>query len=279
MVTLAKVLIKRLFPKLVLRWRANNVIYSRMDPDLYLLANIRTILLSIPSGNAYIQKLSKSSTVIDVGACGGEYSIIMGEMFDRVLTIEPTADMAAVLRESLPQNCEIIECALGDSIGEVVLRVPKVEGARLHALATVAEHGFDFSNIGMVDTATVKQLTIDKLMSERNTRPSFMKIDVEGYEGKVLLGALKVIEDCKPVLMVEIEKRHNKEFGDIFGLLGSRGYLPYHYRSGKLCLSGPEVVEDSYTCLKENEVSGMTEVMAIKKAERYINNFLFLPVA
>lgn len=279
MIKYVKALVKNMFPRSVLRWRARKIISGRTDPDLYLLANFKKYLSDCPGGQKFIGHFSAKNTGIDVGACGGEYSIIMAAMFGKVLSVEPTSDMAEVLRKSLPGNCEVIECALGEGLGEVSLRVPKIDGSRMHALATVADHGFDFSNIGMVDTAIVKQLTIDSLVSERNLRPSFMKIDVEGYEGKVLLGSVKVIEAFKPVLMVEIEKRHNKQFMEIFSLLSSCGYVPYHFRAGKLCVSSPSVVEESYEHLRNSEISGMTEVMASRKLERYINNFVFLPMS
>lgn len=278
MTKLIKAFIKDTFPQSVLRWRAHKIISEKMDPDLYLLANFKKYLSNLPETKQFAGNFSASHAGIDVGACGGEYSIVMAAMFGKVLSIEPTSDMAAVLRRSLPGNCEVIECALGETLGEVSLRVPKVDGSRMHALATVADHGFDFSNIGLVDTAVVKQFTIDQLVSERSVRPSFIKIDVEGYEGKVLLGAVKVIETCKPVFMVEIEKRHNKQFREIFSLLNSRGYVSYHFRGGRLCVSGPEVVEESYEHLKKNEVLGMSEVTASKKSEQYINNFVFLPI-
>jgi FkbM family methyltransferase len=250
-----------------------------MDPDLYLLVHFKKYLSELEGGKRFLKYFSKENSAIDVGACGGEYSCIMASIFGKVLVIEPTSDMAAVLRKSLPGNCEIFECALGGAPGQVALRVPTIDGHRQHALATVADHGFEFSNIGGVETTTVRQLTLDQLAAERNVKPSFIKIDVEGYEGNVLQGSLKVIESYKPVLMIEIEKRHNTQFSEIFTLLSSLGYGPYHFRSGRLCLSGAALVDESFEQLRSSNISGMMEVIASKKSERYINNFVFLPVS
>ncbi|MFO1393255.1 MAG: FkbM family methyltransferase [Steroidobacteraceae bacterium] len=275
--TFAKALIKRIFPGAVLRWRARRIVSSNIDPDLYLLANCSRYLADLPDGETCIGRISKNHAALDVGACGGEYSIIMASMFGKVLAVEPTSDMADLLRRSLPRNCEVVECALGDSPREVLLRVPTIEGSRLHALATVADHSFEFSSIGAVDGALVKQLTIDELVSERGVNPSFIKIDVEGYEGNVLKGALEVLRTFRPILMVEIEKRHNRHFGEIFSLLGSLGYVAYHFHAGKLVESGPATVEESYAHLISDKVSGIQELLASKMTERYINNFVFLP--
>lgn len=278
MKTFVRSVIKDMFPKAVLRWRARTVISKRMDPDLYLLAKLRTQLSEVEGAEKFLIHFSKQHAGIDVGACGGEYSCIMATIFGKVVAIEPTPDMAVVLRRSLPSNCEVVECAVGEFPGEVALRVPKIGDRRQHALATVADHGFEFSNIGMIDTTTVRQLTVDQIVGERNLVPSFIKIDVEGYEEEVLLGSMKVIEAHKPILMIEIEKRHNVRFRGIFDLLGSKGYVPYHFCSGKLFLSGPGVADKSFEYLKQTEISGMNEVILSKKTERYINNFLFLPM-
>ena len=278
MTTLVKTVAKNMFPRSVLRWRAHKIVSGGMDPDLCLLANFARYLSEVQGGEKFVEHFSKSRGAVDVGACGGEYSMVMAAVFGKVLSVEPTADMAMVLRKSLPRNCEVIECALGETIGEVSIRVPKIGGARMNALATIADHGFDFSNVGPVDIAVVKQFTVDQLARERSLRPSFIKIDVEGYEGSVLLGALEVIRTCKPVLMIEIERRHNKQFAEIFSLLGSQGYATYHFGGGRLCLSSPDVVDKAFHDLKNSDVSGMKEVIAAKESGRYINNFVFLPM-
>jgi FkbM family methyltransferase len=277
MLTLAKHLVKRLFPRLFLRLRAKKLLAHRVDPDMCFLANLKKYLSDSQETRRFVSYISSRNSAIDVGACGGEYSYIMAGYFERILSVEPTPEMASKLRVSLPPNCEVIESALGKECREVNLRIPKIANDSMHALATLANHDFAFSNIGTVDIVKVKQTTIDTLASERNLRPSFIKIDVEGYEGEVLFGSKRIIERCRPILMIEIEKRHNKNFGEIFTLLNSYGYLAFHFRGGKLQLSGPGVVDESYDYLKGENVSGMEGVIASRASEKYINNFLFLP--
>src|SRR5215831_7324748 len=249
MLTLAKHLVKRLFPRLFLRLRVKKLLAHRVDLDMYFLANLKKCLSDSHETRHFVSYISSRNSAIDVGACGGEYSYVMAAYFERVLSVEPTSEMASKLRVSVPTNCEVIECALGKVCGEVNLRIPKIANDSMHALATLANHAFDFSNIGTVDIVKVKQTTIDKLASERNLRPSFIKIDVEGYEGEVLLGSKETIGLCRPILMIEIEKRHNRNFGEIFRLLNFYGYIPFHFRGEKLELSGSSVVDESYDYL------------------------------
>lgn len=252
---------------------------SGIEPDLELLANIKQHLPEVHGGEEFVKYFSKDKAAIDVGACGGEYSCVMAEMFEKVLSIEPTGDMASHLRKALPCNCEVVESALGAEPGTVSIRVPKIGGVRMNALSTVTSHNFEFSDIGAVDVDEVKQATIDQLVSERSFKPSFIKIDVEGYEGNVLAGAREVIRIGRPVVMIEIEKRHNKNYSEIFSMLGSYGYAPFHFRNGRLSVSSPAIVEESFDFLKGVGVSGMQEMIAAKASEKYLNNFIFLPLS
>jgi FkbM family methyltransferase len=279
MISLAKQILKRLLPKPALRWRTQKLIASGLEPDLCLLANIRCHLARVKGGERFREYFSKNRTAIDVGACGGEYSCVMARMFGKVLSIEPTADMVSVLRRSLPRNCEIVGCAIGAESGSVSIRVPKIDGVRMNALSTIAGHSFEFSRIDTVDTDVVRQLTIDQLSLERKLEPSFVKIDVEGYEGQVLLGARKTIESCHPVIMIEIEKRHNRGYRDIFSSLGSLGYVPFHFQGGALLPSSPDIVEKAFDYLAGMGTAGMNDVISSKASEKYLNNFIFLPIS
>lgn len=269
--------VKEWFPRLFLCLRVRKLLAGKVDPDMVFLATLREVMSASPEARNFVSYLSKANTAIDVGGCGGEYAYIMARMFKEVVSIEPTPEMAAKLRVALPTNCKVLECALGRVPCDVYLRIPRVGDARMHALSTVANHDFAFSDIGVVDSVKVRQTTIDELVKETGLKPAFIKIDVEGYEGEVLEGATATIESLRPILLIEIEKRHNKKFHEIFVLLSSYGYVPYHFRSGKLERSGAASVDTSYDVLLANGISGMAGVIASRAADKYINNFLFLP--
>ena len=94
-----KSVLKKSLPKSALRWRTRKVLNSGMEPDLYLLANMRKHLSGIQGGEKFLDHFSKGQSAIDVGACGGEYSCVMSSMFGKVFSIEPTADMAEWLKK------------------------------------------------------------------------------------------------------------------------------------------------------------------------------------
>ena len=159
MLTLAKRLVKKLFPRLFLRLRVRKLLAHRVDPDMYFLASLKNYLSDSHETRRFVSYISGNNSAIDVGACGGEYSYIMAGYFQRVLSVEPTSEMVTKLRVALPSNCEVIQCALGKVCGEVNLRIPQIANDKMHALATLANHDFDFSNIATVDIVKVKQST------------------------------------------------------------------------------------------------------------------------
>jgi FkbM family methyltransferase len=270
--------LKRKLPKFALRLRVQKILQERLDPDLYVLASLKKYLSESRHTRKILDYFSEESVAIDVGACRGEYSYVLASNFKNVLSIEPIPEMAMLLRQALPSNCETIECAVGDSVREVCLRIPRIGDQSLGALATIADHSFDFSNIDTVDNLIINQCTLDVLIAKQAMKPSFIKVDVEGYEMNVLRGSMKVIEAYKPIFMIEIEKRHNKNFQEIFSLLDLQGYVPYHFRHGNLDISNPKIVDESYEYLQSNGIQGMYEIINIRASENYINNFFFIPI-
>ena len=53
----------------------------------------------------------------------------------------------------------------------------------------------------------------------KNNQIDFIKIDVEGFELNVIKGFKNLINKYKPILLIEIEKRHNSDFKKIFNIL------------------------------------------------------------
>lgn len=73
----------------------------------------------------------------------------------------------------------------------------------------------------------VEIITLDDYAQEQSTVPSFLKIDVEGYESEVLKGAKKILQTL-PKLEIEIHteilSRYNTSVKEIFDLIGIERY-------------------------------------------------------
>jgi FkbM family methyltransferase len=136
--------------------------------------------------------IANGMRMVDVGANIGYY-LLMLERFSNesgfITAIEPGAANLVEFKRTLAlnkfSNVELVEAAAGSSDGHVALN----EGLN----ATVASNGTGDVRVPLV--------RVDGAVSGR---VDFMKIDVEGYEGEVLLGARETIERYHPRLFVEI---------------------------------------------------------------------------
>lgn len=76
--------------------------------------------------------------------------------------------------------------------------------------------------------ARVMLTSIDRFVADHGAVPGLLKIDVDGYEGKVLRGGLRTFAAHKPPIMLELHKDAMIRFGetrrDVAGLLFGAGY-------------------------------------------------------
>jgi hypothetical protein len=92
-----------------------------------------------------------------------------------------------------------------------------------------------------------------------------MKVDVEGHEPAVMRGATGLIATQKPVMLIEIERRHNATaFEEVEDFLKDFGYTSWRLRDGRLV---PVTTE---------EIDGL-QVLPLSADGHYVNNFIFIP--
>lgn len=158
--------------------------------------------------------LRPGQSVADVGANLGYYALLFAAAVGpagRIACIEPEPDNLTELRRNLEGNrlrqAEIFPVAVGASSGTVSLRAG-INGA-------VAEDGSGEIQVPL--------RTLDELLAGR--RVDFIKIDVEGYEGQVLDGAVRLLETQRPTLFVEIHPGFLAPPHTVDSLLGRLGEL------------------------------------------------------
>ena len=103
---------------------------------------------------------------------------------------------------------------MSNSSGSANLNIPiDDEGTEHDSSATI--ESVDFKNVRhqIVNLQTLDSFNFSSV--------DFIKVDVEGHESTLIDGALKTISSNKPVLLMEIEQRHNKE--DISEIFKGRG--------------------------------------------------------
>ncbi|HXK38347.1 MAG TPA: FkbM family methyltransferase [Candidatus Paceibacterota bacterium] len=179
----------------------------------------------------------------DIGANTGYYGILAAaqDQSIQVHSFEPLEEHLECLTETVKLNnfsdrITIHPIAIGDS--------------KTTAEITIAGSGSSLVKGFNGDMKLAKRnITVETLDGLSLPPPDFIKIDVEGFEYRALLGGRKTIAAAHPVLYIEIahslSKRAyiNEDFQKIFDLLGDEGYTAYLHK-GENLVSIPEVPID-----------------------------------
>lgn len=147
----------------------------------------------------YDALLTKQDTVIEVGANIGALTVPLSRRCKHVLAFEPQLENFELLFQNLKvneiENVHAFSMALGSSIGEVSMPTLKEIDAD-HGV--IGDYGGPEVGFGSLK---VNQVTIDSL--KLTDRIAFIKMDCEGSERDVLIGAEKLIERDQPLLYME----------------------------------------------------------------------------
>lgn len=133
------------------------------------------------------QFLTPVGTFVDIGAHIGTYSVILSKKCKQVYSFEPQKDTFDCLNISIINNdCLNVKCynvALGSKEDKAILHHVSEDGG-----------GSTLREDTPLNTINTEQVSISTLDSFNISNIEFMKIDVEGYELKVIKGAKQTLE-------------------------------------------------------------------------------------
>jgi FkbM family methyltransferase len=169
-------------------------------------------------------------TAVDVGAANGVYSWHLMRLASKVVGFEPNPQSFEALRKAAP-NLELHQIALSDKEGTATLRIPISRNVAATGWGTI-HPGNDFREI-WPDDVLVFEVKTARLDEVGLKNIGFIKIDVEGHELEVLKGAINLIENQRPKLLIETggETRGNDRSA-VFAALRDLGYICLHLRNG-----------------------------------------------
>lgn len=178
---------------------------------------------------SYLEKTVKPGClIIEVGANIGSHTLLMAKyagQSGRVYAFEPTDYAASKLQANL---------ALNNDINNVVLRREMVtnSGGDLPNLLIQSTWALGGNYVEPCKLESPKSISLDRFVSEEGIdHIDLIKIDVDGYDYKVLDGAKNIIDRFRPIIFCELYEKALREQGDsvekIFSLLNALGYEAY----------------------------------------------------
>lgn len=194
--------------------------------------------------------------VVDVGCNDGtSISMIRRRVRSLIVAIDPVEEP-----QGKPKNVKYLKLALGASRSSQEIFSPVYKNNVLTQYSSIDDEGSrrQFSQDSGIHLRSISSkstrieiVTLDSL----NLNPFFIKIDVEGMEMSVLLGAFDTISRFKPIILVEIQSKNS--FDEISNLLSNL----------------------NYRCVFLNKLGVFPHGGFAQKESRYTatNNFLWIP--
>ena len=179
---------------------------------------------------AYLSTLS-IKTVIDAGAHSGEFALMIKKLLPdaSVISFEPLKETFRQLENALRgmQNCQAFNCALGETNETIEMhRNDYTQSSSLLPMAELHKESFPETAHATIEKVEVKRL--DDALSGTTLKPEILvKIDVQGYEDKVINGGARVIADAKAIIVeVSFQKLYEGQplFDDVYRSLKEKGF-------------------------------------------------------
>lgn len=154
-------------------------------------------------------------TVVDVGAAVGDTALLLLErcspVIDSLQCVEGEPVFAATLRKNLADpKVRIHEVVLADRPG------PVPDLIRSQHEGTALAHG----------SSVVEATTLDNLFGD--LAPQVIKIDTDGFDGRILAGGTVLLERARPAVLFEWAPKQCRAVGTdpllAFEVLGCAGY-------------------------------------------------------
>ena len=182
-----------------------------------------------------------TKNIIDIGANFGYHTLLFSrECSMNVYAFEPQIQNFQLLEDNIKnndiKNIILYNYACGDHNCEIKMPI--------YDVSYTVNMGDITPNIGCINNlfSITKSVLLDEILFP--SKIDLIKIDVQGWEKKVLLGATNLLKTHKPLLIVEFEHfqlmKTNTSCKELFNFIREQNYyifyLEYCYPSDHICV-------------------------------------------
>jgi FkbM family methyltransferase len=172
----------------------------------------------------FFKIIQKGDYVIEVGGHIGYFSTLFSNIIGpdgKLDVFEPSAENLKYLKRNISlmpikllKGVSIIEKGVGDQNITLDFFIDPITGQN-NSFVEDFDGFFENRKHSAEEDAelmivAVPVIRLDDFLQNTTVHPNFIKIDVEGFEYNVILGAINTIEKCKPSFMIEIQKDENE---------------------------------------------------------------------
>lgn len=191
-------------------------------------------------------KLYNINNIIDIGANFGYHTLFFSrECKINVYAFEPQVQNFKLLQDNIKDNnitnVIIYNYACGDSNCDI--KMPIIDCSKNVNMGDITP------NIYCDDYSITKSVRLDDFVF--SSKIDLIKIDVQGWEKKVLLGSTNLLKTHKPVLIVEFEyfqlTKTNTSCKELYDYIREQNYyifyLEYSHPSDHICIHNDNLEE------------------------------------
>ena len=159
--------------------------------------------------------------VVDIGTNIGNHMLYYCSQLQakKVVCFEPNRFNREVLQKNIELN------HLGNTVTVYPYAVGAENGKGIQTNFTLGNTGMNRVDKIAKEASSDDAIDIRSLDDFALSKIDFIKIDVEGFETDVLLGAAQTIERCKPVILIEVFENSREQVNNLMGQYGYRKFI------------------------------------------------------
>lgn len=207
--------------------------------------------------------IESHDNIIDIGANLGYFSKSFAKLAPkgRLLSIEPVKPFFEVLSSLLSKykHAKVINCALGNETGSIVMVLPESNGMIRTGLPHIAESEEEKKQHKTHEVEIVKGSSILADFEKID----YIKCDIEGYEVIVFNEIKEVLAKHLPIVQIEIGAENESPMFDLFERLG---YFHYGIADFKIVKESDRKQKEQgdFLFIPGNKISAFEDKMRAK---------------